>query len=174
MLVLKAGENDLPTPALNAIRSAVIANKSSLLETLDLGIDLDQEPDLVASLTANKDRANKVKNRVVDRSWIDMGYRWESEAPSAQTFETILKADYPKFATVSSNHIRNDIDLIGSDYEYVLGSQWAVKPHGSLAFQFQTLFVLFAPLKPLPQPTHHPSAFICQPHQRYPLGCLLQ
>jgi hypothetical protein len=86
---------------MNSIRSSVISNRAAILESLDLGIETDQEPDLAAALSANKDRANKSKTRVIDKtSWIDLGYRFEAE-PSTQAFENAVKSDFPKHATVS-------------------------------------------------------------------------
>ena len=85
---------------MNAIRASVIANKAAVIEALEIGVDLDQEPELAASLTANKERATKSKSRVVDKSWIDLGYRYEAE-PAVAVFENNLKSEFPKHATVS-------------------------------------------------------------------------
>lgn len=78
----------------------MIANKAAVLETLDIGVDLDQEPDLAASLTSNKERAAKSKTRVIDKTWIDLGYHYEAE-PAVAAFENALKSEFPKHATVS-------------------------------------------------------------------------
>lgn len=78
----------------------MIANKAAALEVLDIGVDLDQEPDLAASLAANKDRRIKSKTRVIDKSWIDLGYRFDAE-PAVPAFENTLKSEFPKHPTVS-------------------------------------------------------------------------
>lgn len=85
---------------MNAIRTSVINNKAALLESLDLGIESDQEPEIVAALSTNKDRAAKSKTRIVDKSYVDLGYRFESE-PTAQVLESAINSDFPKHATVS-------------------------------------------------------------------------